>query len=325
MKKKLLYISLCSILILTSTGCGKKIELKDGKEVVASVKKKKFTAEDLFDELKDEYGYDVLMDMIDTYISNTEIKDNEESDEYAKNQVDSLKSQYEASGYDFDQILTNYGYSSRDELEKSYAKNYKKELVAKKYIKENKVTDDAIEQYYKDEIYGTYTVKHILISPETTDDMSDEEVKKAEEKALKEAENVIKKLNESDKVDDVWPELVKKYSDDSGSVKDEGLISDFTKGDVVDEFFDATVALKKGEYTKTPVKSTYGYHIILKVKETDKPSLKDSKEEIINNLVDNYIGNDSSLIDSVWTELREKYNLKINDTDLNKEYQSSDK
>ena len=39
--------------------------------------------------------------------------------------------------------------------------------------------------------------------------------------------------------------------------------------------------LKDGEYTSKPVKSQYGYHIIYRVSAEDKPSLEDSKEEIL--------------------------------------------
>ena len=45
MKKKLLIISLCSMLLICS-GCKKEVKLKDGKEVVASVKGKDITAEE---------------------------------------------------------------------------------------------------------------------------------------------------------------------------------------------------------------------------------------------------------------------------------------
>ena len=45
------------------------------------------------------------------------------------------------------------------------------------------VTEDEINRYYEEEIYGNYTVKHILIKPETKDDISDTEIEEAENKA----------------------------------------------------------------------------------------------------------------------------------------------
>ena len=320
MKKKLLIVSLCSMLLVCS-GCKKEVELKDGKEVVASVKGKKITAEELFDELKETYGSSAVITMIDNYIVKKEIKSEEdlkEAEEHGKAQVASMRSQYEAAGYDWNNTLAQYGYANENALVDEYANEYKKELTVKKYIGKN-VTEDDINEYYEKEIYGNYTVKHILISPKTEDNMSDEQIEEAEKKALETAKKVIKKLDDGEK----WADLVKEYSDDTGSVKNEGLIENFTKGDMVDEFFEASIKLEDGKYTKEPIESTYGYHIILKVSNTKKPSLKDSKSKILKEIAGNKLSNDEKLYDNTWKEIRESYNLKINDTEVEKAYKKS--
>lgn len=315
MKRKVLIISLCGLLAL-STGCGHKVELQDGKEVVASVDGKKITAEELFDDLKQQYGTNTLVNMIDDFIADTEIEDNDEALEYAKAQVESMKYQYETYGYDFDDVLAQYGYDSEDDLIEIYKKTYKKELVVKKYLKENKVTDDEIQKYYDEEIYGDYNAKHILIKSDATDDMTDDEKTAAEDAAKAKAEEVIQKLKDGAE----WSSLVKEYSEDTGSVDSDGLIENFTKGDVVDEFFNAVKDLKDGDYTTTPVKSTYGYHVILRVSATDKPSLEDKKDEIMDALVENYLSNDENLYDDTWVEIRKSYNLEFNDSTIEKNY-----
>lgn len=317
MKKKLLIVSLCSMLLVCS-GCKQEVELKDGKEVVASVKGKKITAEELFDELKESNGSTAVINMIDEFIVEKEIKDNKEAEEYAKAQVASMKSQYEAAGYDWNSTLNQYGYANEKALVDEYATEYKKELTAKKFIQKN-ITEDEINEYYEKEIYGNYTVKHILVSPKVTDDMSDEQKEEAEKKALDKAKEVIKKLDDGSK----WADLVKEYSDDTGSVENEGLIENFTKGDMVDEFFEASIKLEDGKYTKDPVESTYGYHIILKVSNTKKPSLKDSKEKILDEIAENKLNNDEKLYNTTWKEIRESYNLKIADTEVEKAYKKS--
>lgn len=314
MKKRILIISLCSILLLCS-GCKKEVKLKDGKEVVASIKGKEFTAEDLFDELKQTYGSSTLINMIDDYIVNKEIKDDDKANEYAKAQIASMKQQYESAGYDWNSVLSQYGYNSEKDLIKDYASDYKKELVVKKYLKD-KVSDDEINSYYEKEIYGNYTVKHILITPENNDKMSDDEKEEAKKKAKDRANEVIKKLDDGSK----WSDLVKEYSDDTGSKDDEGLIKDFTKGDVVDEFFEATLNLKDNEYTKEPIESTYGYHIILKISNTKKPSLKDSKTKILDEIVANKLSNDEKLYNNTWTEVRKSYDLDIIDSTIKSSY-----
>jgi hypothetical protein len=40
---------------------------------------------------------------------------------------------------------------------------YKKKEAVKKYLKEHKVTEDEINKYYEENIYGDYNAKHILI------------------------------------------------------------------------------------------------------------------------------------------------------------------
>lgn len=315
--KKVLIATLCGLFIL-STGCGHKVELKDGKEVIASIDGKKFTAEDLFNDLKKQYGTNTLVNMIDDFIADKEIKDDENAEEYAKSQIESMKYQYETYGYEFKDVLAQYGYNNEEELLEVYIKSYKKEQVAKKYLKENKVTDEEIQKYYDEEIYGDYNAKHILIKSTATDDMSDEEKTAAEEAAKKKAEEVIQKLKDGVE----WSTLVKEYSEDTGSVDGDGLIENFTKGDVVDEFFDATKNLKDNEYTTTPVKSTYGYHIILRVSATEKPALKDKKDEIMDALVENYLSNDEKLYDNTWEEIRKSYNLEIKDSTIEKNYQN---
>lgn len=317
MKKKLLIVSLASILLVCG-GCKKEVKLKNGKEVIASVKGKKITAEELYENMKNQYGSANLVNLVDDYIVSKEIKDSSEAKEYAKAQIEAMKKQYKEAGYEWDAVLRQYGYSNEDDLVKDYTNDYKKQLVVKKYLKKE-VKDDEINEYYEKEIYGNYTVKHILISPDVDANASNEDKEKAKEKALEEAKEVIKKLDDGEK----WSTLVKKYSDDKGSVKDEGLIKDFTKGDVVDEFFEASIKLKNKEYTKEPVESTYGYHIILKVSNTKKPSLKASKDKILNKIVENKMSNDEKLYNKTWVKIRKEYKLSINDTTVEKAYNKS--
>lgn len=317
MKKKILMVALCSTLLLCS-GCKKEVKLKDGKEVIASVKGKEITAEELFDKMKNTYGSNTLTNMVDEYIVEKEIKDSSKATDYAKAQIESMKNQYVSAGYDWNAVLNQYGYNSDNDLIKDYANDYKKKEVVKNYLKKE-VKDDEINEYYEKEIYGKYTVKHILIKPDAKEDSSNEEKEEAEKKALEKAKEVIKKLDEGAK----WKDLVKEYSDDTGSKKEEGLIKDFTKGDVVDEFFEASTKLKDNEYTKEPVESTYGYHIILKVSNTKKPSLKDSKEKILTEIVENKLSNDEKLFNNTWVKIRESYNLSINDSKIKTSYNKS--
>lgn len=313
MKKKLLIV--LTICLLTVTGCGKVPKLENGKEVVASINGFNLTAEDLYEELKKANGVNIVINKIDEYIANETIKDSKEADEYAKKQIEALKAQYEMYNMDFSAALKSNGYANEEELAKEIALSYKKDETLKKYLEE-KLTDKEINEYYNSEIFGEMTVRHILIKPITTDDMTDDDKKKAENDALNKAKELIKKLDEGAD----FATLAKENSADEGTASEGGLFANFTKQGVVSEFFDASYALKDNEYTKEPVKTTYGYHIILKVSQNEKPSLDIVKDDIKGTLVTNKLESDQKLSVTAWDEIRTKHNMKINDDNLKNNY-----
>jgi peptidyl-prolyl cis-trans isomerase C len=61
--------------------------------------------------------------------------------------------------------------------------------------------------------------------------------------------------------------------------KNGGELGWFDKSKMVPEFSEAAFKLKKGEYSKTPVKSQFGWHVIL-VEDIRTPSLEDSADEL---------------------------------------------
>ncbi len=313
-KKILLAGVLVSALVLT--GCGTPT-LKNGEEVVASVDGKKFTANELYEELKAQGGSTVLVNMFDTYIVNKEIETDDDAKTYADSQYESYKSSYESNGQNFEDTLETAGYEDADAFKEALIVEYKKQKITEDYVKSS-LTDAEIQSYYDDNIYGDIEGAHILISPDTTDDMSDEEITKAEEKAKKEAEDIIKKLNDGED----FAKLAKEYSDDEGTAEDGGKLT-ITYGEVVDEFWNAASKLKDGKYTKEPVKSDYGYHIIYRESAKEKPKLNEVEDEVIDKLVDQKLEEDTTLQTEALVELREKYNLKINDNDIKKSYNKS--
>lgn len=311
--KKLL-ISLAAILLLT--GCST-ATLKNGEKLVAKMDGKKISAESLYDELKKQGGATVLTNMVDEFIVNKEIKTDEDAKSSAESQLKSYKDSYASYGMDFSSALANAGYKSEEDFKKVLILDYKKKAVTEKYVKKQ-VTEDDINEYYKEKIFGDIEAKHILISPNTKDDMTDEEKNEAEKKAKKEAEDIIKNLDKGEKFD----KLAKKYSDDEGTAKNGGKLT-VTYGAVVDEFWKGVNKLKDGEYSKEPVKSEYGYHIIYRISQKEKPKLKKVKDDIIDKIVEQRINNDSTLQTKALVALRKKYNLKIADSGLKKSYNNS--
>ncbi len=313
--KKLLIAGVFGITLLL-TGCGTPT-LKNGEEVVASVDGKDFTANDLYEELKDQGGSTVLVNMIDTFIVNKEIETDDDAETYADSQYESYQSSYESNGQNFEDVLTSAGYKDADDFKDALIVEYKKQKITENYVKAN-LTDAEIQSYYDDNIFGDIEGAHILISPETDDDMTDEEIEEAEEKAKKEAEDIIKKLDDGEDFED----LAKEYSDDEGTASNGGKLT-ITYGEVVDEFWDAASKLEDGKYTEEPVKSDYGYHIIYRESQKDKPKLNEVEDDVIDKLVDQKLEEDTTLQTEALVDLREKYNFKINDSDINKSYNNS--
>ena len=89
---------------------------------------------------------------------------------------------------------------------------------------------------------------------------------------------------------------------------------------MVKEFSDAVKELKVDEYTTEPVKSQFGYHIILKTGEKDKPKLKDVKKDIIETLRNQKLDEDPTLYYNTLIEIREEKNIKWKDDALKKQY-----
>ena len=80
-------------------------------------------------------------------------------------------------------------------------------------------------------------------------------------KSKKEAEAVIKELKKAKNVEQKFIELAKKKST-GPSAANGGELGWFDAKRMVKPFSDAAFKLKKGEFTTTPVKTQFGYHVI---------------------------------------------------------------
>lgn len=316
MKRKVMGFALIAGLFVLS-GCNKIPKLANGQELVAKIDGKEITVEEVYDNLRKPYGTSAVINLIDEFIVEKEIKTSEDITEDAEFQLEQIKLNFKNNGQDFNQALKSYGYNSEKELLKEIIVDLKKVKVAENYYKEQ-LTDEEIKKYYDEDVFGEMDVRHILIQPDKKDDTDEQD--KANKEAEKLAKDIIEKLDKGAKFED----LVKKHSDDTGSVEDGGLIKDVSKDQHVKEFFEASLELKKGEYTKSPVKTTFGYHIILKVNQKEKPSLAETKNQIIDDLVSEKIDDQTTNATQVaWTEIRKKYNLNIFDKDIKNIYEAN--
>lgn len=319
MKKVLL--CMCMVLLLV-TSCGKVPKLENGKEAVVTSKNGDISVDELYEEMKNTYALNTLINMIDTKLLEKDYPTDDDEKEYVKSQLDQLEYTYENSYYvsyysSFNSFAIAYfGVSDMDAVENLLALQYKKDMYTEDYAKDS-VTDKEIENYYNDKVIGDIKASHILIKADYEDDATEEDKEKAYDEALKKANEVIAKLKNGEKFED----LAKEYSED-GSKDDGGDLGWFNRGDMVSEFEEAAIKLEKGKYTTEAVKTQYGYHIILKTDQKDKPKLKDVKEEIIETLAEEKIADDENLQNKALIELRKEKEIEIQDDTLKKQYEN---
>lgn len=142
------------------------------------------------------------------------------------------------------------------------------------YISKHPIADERVKAEYdrlKAKAGSTeYRARHILVADE------------------KLAKDLIAKLG--GKKPAKFEDLAKTHSKD-GSAKSGGDLGWMAPSNLVPEFASAMIKLKKGEVTKTPVKSQFGWHVI-KLEESRAiafPELDKAKERIANQLAQNDI------------------------------------
>ena len=318
MKKTLIVLGTV-LLVFGSLGCEKKTELKGGEDELVTFKDSKLniSTNDLYEKLKDKYGINFLIDMIDTNILNKEYEDSDSINDYVDIQVSSLRNYYKTET-EFLEYINNYGYKNVDELKEYFKLNYKRNLVVKDYLK-TLISDDDITNYYNDKITGDIEAKHILVEVKTTDSMTEDEKRTTKEDALKKAKEAITKLNEGK----TFEEVSKEYSDDDATKNNGGSMGFVNTLDLDDVTRQELTKLEVGKYSSEPLETEYGYEIFLKVSVKDKPKLEEVKTHIIETLTDEKLTKDSKLQYKAMEYIRDKYEFSIKDEDLEIYYENT--
>lgn len=143
---------------------------------------------------------------------------------------------------------------------------FKKNLLSSNYIKNNAITDKEIKELHdkikkehdgKDQI----SVRHIFVKDKKTANKIEKELK---------ADNSN------------FAELAKKYSEDTSSKANGGLLPPFIRGAKLKEFESAAFSLRKVGSVSAPVKTKNGWHIIMLEEKTKfkTASLDDMKDQL---------------------------------------------
>ena len=139
------------------------------------------------------------------------------------------------------------------------------EVYLRRYITAS-ITDDKIkvryDQFVKEQKpQDQVNAKHILVKTED------------------EAKAVIEDLKKGGD----FAAIAKDKSNDPGTKATGGDLGWFTKDEMVPEFADAAFKLQKGQYTETPVKTQFGYHVILLVdrRTAPPPTMEEARPQVV--------------------------------------------
>ena len=134
--------------------------------------------------------------------------------------------------------------------------------------------------------YEDQAIREVLLRRQLKDKVTDDELKKKYDetvKTMKPQEELRASHILVPKEDDAkaiisqlqggadFAKLAKEKSKDPGA-SNGGDLGYFSDGDMVPEFWAAASKLQKGEYTKTPVKTQFGWHVILVTDRRTKPT-----------------------------------------------------
>ncbi len=284
-------------------------KLENGLEPVASIDGLTVTAEDLYEDMKEIYSVNNLLDIIDNKILEEKYPETDEMNTELNDQAENYYNMYnQYYGYSKEEFLTKSGFGSERAFIEYLRLQYRRTQYTDDYIKEQ-ITDKEIEKYYEDKVYGDINTKHILVKVSSS--ATDEEKKEAENLA----KEIITKLNEDKSFDEVKDE----YKD---KITYEELGYKAYNASLESAYMEAMQKLENNSYTKEPVQTSYGYHVIYRIDQKEKPALKDVKEEIITSLVSEHKSEDTSVQYKALEKMREDAKLKFTDTVLEKKYET---
>jgi len=138
------------------------------------------------------------------------------------------------------------------------------QALANKFFSSINISEEDILNNYNNMLQNNpqneYKASHILVESQS------------------EAISIIEKLNSGEQ----FSELAKEYSIGPSASNGGSLGNFFSPNQMVKPFSDAVQLLENNEYSKTPVQTEFGWHVILREdsRETTPPTLESVKPEI---------------------------------------------
>lgn len=257
--------------------------------VVAKIKDKEYTAEQLYNELVPAYGLSDGISLVDTKILEKKYPVDEAS---VKDLIDQFKVQLGTNYYPY---MQSKGLNTDQEIY-----NYFKlaQLQDAAFSAEYPITDEQLQSEY--EAYQSkLKARHILVADEET------------------AKEIIAKLDEAEDKEATFKELAAEYGTDS-TKSNGGDLGAFGEGEMVAEFEEATKALEVNTYSAEPVKTQFGYHVIYRYDDTR--SFDEMKEELETEARSEAYT--QLRLETILIKYRAEANFKFTDETLQKRYET---
>ena len=288
--------------------------LKDGTQPIATISGKNITADELYEDMKSQYPINVLLDKIDNIILTKKYKE----DDTMKDKVNSnaeyylnMYKQYYKDITDENELLEKMGFASYDKYLEYLKLDYRKTKYTEEYIKDN-LTDDEIQKYYDENVFGDINCQHVLVKVKSddssTEGLSDDDAKKL-------AEEIIKKINDGTS----WEDIQKEYKD---KVTYEDLGYQSWDASLETNFLTAIKDMDENSFSKEPVKTSYGYHVIYKLDQKKAPKLNKVKDTIIEKLISSKKSEDQNISYKALINLRKENKLEFSDTVMKEKYET---
>lgn len=277
---KKLALALASIAaVITLAGCS-------SDKTVVSMKGGKITESQFYKKMKKSTaGQSTLQTMIIT-----QALEDQYGDKVSKKKVTKEFNKYKKNyGKQLDTVLAS-NQMTKSDLKDNIRTNFLTEAALRDLKKPTKKQLKKQWESYQPEV----KVQHILVEKKET------------------AESIIKQLN--DGAD--FNKLVKKYTTDKNTKSDNGKLPAFDNtGNLDSNFMTAAFKLKNGEYTKAPVKSSSGYHVIKMIKNPGKGEMKDHTKDLKDQLYTTWLS-DPTTMQKILAKVIKKANVDIKDKDL---------
>ena len=93
-KKTIKLLGVSMTVLLLATGCGKVPKLKNGEEAVVTLKGSDISVDTLYNQIKEKYALEALLDLMDTEILNQKYKDTKEVKNEVQDEINNMVEQY---------------------------------------------------------------------------------------------------------------------------------------------------------------------------------------------------------------------------------------